>query len=106
MKPLKIFLAVTAVILALSPVAAFGLLLPGGNGQSGQNVENSKIYYIGVHRPDGSCETVSVLADNELQAERTAKGDCSICTTEDLTSVFENMTPARRLEVARTCPKY
>ncbi len=103
MKPFKVFLAIAAVIFALSPGAAFGLLLPGGGGQ---NAENSKIYYIGVHRPDGSCETVSVLADNEAQAERTARGACSSCTTEDLTSLFENMTPARRLEVARTCPRY
>ncbi|MHB8173965.1 MAG: hypothetical protein ACYDFU_05840, partial [Nitrospirota bacterium] len=92
-----------AVILALSPVSAFGLMLPGG---SGQNVTNSKIYYIGVHRPDGSCETVSVLADNEAQAEETAKNGCDICTTEDLTSLFQDMTPARKLEVARTCPRY
>ncbi len=103
MKPFKIFLTVATVILALSPSLAFGLLLPGG---SGENVTNPKIYYIGVHRPDGSCETVSVLADNEAQAEQTAKGDCNICTTEDLTSLFQNMTPARRLEVARTCPRY
>ncbi len=103
MKLLKIFLTAAVVILALSPGLASGLLLPGG---SGENVTNPKIYYIGVHRPDGSCETVSVLADNEAQAEQTAKKGCDICTTEDLTSMFRNMTPERRLEVARTCPKF
>lgn len=103
MKPFKIFLAATTIILVLSPALAFGLLLPGGGGE---HLTNPKTYYIGVHRPDGSCETVSVLADNEAQAEKTAKKGCNICTTENLTSVFQNMTPARRLDVSRTCPKY
>jgi hypothetical protein len=103
MKVFKIFLI--AVVLALPAMPAMGdeLLLPGG---SGQGVTNPEMYYIGVHRPDGSCETVRVLADNVDQAMKTAKKDCDICVTEDLTDTFRNMTPARRLQVARTCPKY
>jgi hypothetical protein len=103
MKIFKIFLI--AVVLALPAMPAMGdeLLLPGGSGQS---VTHPEMYYIGVHRPDGSCETVRVLANNVDQAMQTAKKDCDICVTEDLTDTYRNMTPARRLEVARTCPKF
>ncbi|MGC2424725.1 MAG: hypothetical protein WA666_10305 [Nitrospirota bacterium] len=103
MKVLKILLI--AVVLALPSMPAMGdeLLLPGG---SGQGVTHPEMYYIGVHRPDGSCETVRVLADNVEQAMQTAKKDCDICVTDDLTDLFRNMTPARRLQVARTCPRF
>jgi hypothetical protein len=103
MKVFKIFLI--AVVLALTAMPAMGdeLLLPGG---SGVGVTHPEMYYIGVHRPDGSCETVRVLADNVDQAMQTAKKDCNICVTDDLTDMFRNMTPARRLQVARTCPEF
>jgi hypothetical protein len=106
MKIFKIFLiAVILALPAMPAIPAMGdeLLLPGG---SGQGVTHPEMYYIGVHRPDGSCETVRVLANNVDQAMRTAKKDCNICVTDDLTDMFRNMTPARRLQVARTCPKY
>lgn len=80
------YLIATFVLLVFT-VIAFPLLLMSGD--TSKDFIGQTDYYIGLQRPDGTCETVEVYATDFRQAERIVRDKyCEDCTLSDLTPNF------------------
>lgn len=63
-------------------------------------------YYIGIHRPDGSCQTVEVYALSYDEAVKAVKKNrCDFCVLDDKTPYFTSGSPDVIKQANRTCPR-
>lgn len=63
-------------------------------------------YYIGIHRPDGSCQTVEVYAPSYDEAVKAVKKNrCDFCVLDDKTPYFTSGSPDVIKQANRTCPR-
>jgi hypothetical protein len=63
-------------------------------------------YYIGIHRPDGSCQTVEVYATTYDEAVKIVKKNrCDFCVLDDKTPYFTSGSADVIKQVNRTCPR-
>ena len=62
-------------------------------------------YYIGVHNPDGTCQTIEVFADTLDDAMRIIKEQrCSSCVLTDQTATMKSGDPSLIASATRFCP--
>ena len=92
---------ISGLLLWGSGTLASAVLLP----QNPQQLPAVNEYYIGVHSPDGSCETLEVFANSLEEAERIVKEQrCPSCVLTDETSEMTTGDPARMASATRFCP--
>ncbi len=104
MKTLAVLFALilTGSFLAVAPPARAELLIQDENTAS---ASPRHFYLIASHRPDGSCETVEVFADDLSAAMRLVKERrCSSCILEDVTAKLKAAPNSPYHRLANYCP--
>ncbi len=82
----------------LATIAAAQALVP-------QDAPAINDYYIGVHNPDGTCQTMEVFADTLDAAMRIVKEQrCSSCVLSDQTATMKSGDPSVIASATRFCP--
>lgn len=99
------FLAAIITWAAFLPVAAYSET-PDEQWNYYQAPETIDSYFIGVHRPDGSCVTVEIFARTLAEALNVAKMQygCDICIVEDMTATYKSGDPTLLENARLLCP--
>ena len=103
---MRAILVLTALFLVVAsaafvPKATAELLIQEGSSVSGPLQD----FYIAMHRPDGSCETVEVYASSLEDAMKLAKGNrCESCTVEDVSATMRYSSRLPSSQMANACP--
>jgi len=96
--------AMIASMTLVPMVLADDTLMPPVNSYN-ERVGPLNNYYIGIHRPDGGCSTVSVFADTYDEAVKIVKKDrCDFCVLDDMTPYYTSTGADVRAQASRSCP--
>jgi hypothetical protein len=107
MKTRMILLVLLVVILtAAVPVLAKAevLIAPPNQSQLDPRVSLNN-YYIGIHGPDGSCQTMQLFASSYDEAIKVVKqARCDFCALDDMTAYFTSTGADVIAQASKTCP--
>ena len=103
---MKTIMALIASALMISavmmPMAAYADTIMQPQGEVSLPLND---YYIGVHRPDGSCATVEVFATSYEDAVALVKKErCDFCVLDNMTLYFTSGNPDLVSQANKTCP--
>ena len=106
MKTLNALIASALMISAvMMPMAAYADTIMQKTSPQGEASLPLNDYYIGVHRPDGSCATVEVFATSYEDAVALVKKErCDFCLLDNMTMYFTSGNPDLVSQGNKTCP--
>lgn len=106
MKTLIVLFASALTVLAvMMPMAAYADTIMQETSPKGEVSLPLNDYYIGVHRPDGSCATVEVFASSYENAVALVKKErCDFCLLDNMTLYFTSGNPDLVSQANRSCP--